>query len=159
FTVIKTSTISSFTPLAGTVGTTVIISGTNLGTATEVKFNGISAGAPTVVSATSIRATVPSGATTGKISVTNPAGDGLSAGIFKATPKINSLAPKSGIAGESFSITGLNLKVAATNPTVKIGAVVAPVTSSTDTVVVVTIPATAVTGKIMVTTVDGTGLS
>src|SRR5262249_13762987 len=78
---------------------------------------------------------------------------------FKVTPKINSFTPTSGLVGESFSITGLNLKVGGTNPTVKIGTVIAPVTSSSDILVVVTIPATAITGKVMVTTVDGTSTS
>lgn len=64
-------TISAFTPAAGSVGTTVTITGTNFSTnpiLNNVEFNGVKA---TVTSATSTQLTVivPSGATTGVITV------------------------------------------------------------------------------------------
>ena len=64
-------TITSFSPTAGTAGSTVVtITGTNFCGATTVLFNATAATTKTVNSATQITATVPTGATTGKISVT-----------------------------------------------------------------------------------------
>jgi len=58
-------------PVAGRVGTSVKILGTNLTGATSVTFNG-SAVAFTVVSATEITTTVPVSATSGSVDVTTP---------------------------------------------------------------------------------------
>ena len=63
--------ISSLKPAAGPVGTSVVITGTNFGTAkgtSTVTFNGTAA-ATTAWSATSITATVPAGAGTGNVVV------------------------------------------------------------------------------------------
>ena len=77
-------TITSFTPTAGPVGTTVTITGTNLTGATSVKFNGVTA---TITSntATQIVTKVPTGATTGPITVTTPNGTATSATNFTVT--------------------------------------------------------------------------
>jgi len=77
-------TITSFTPTAGPVGTTVTITGTNLTGATSVKFNGVSA---TITSntATQIVTKVPVGATTGPITVTTPSGTATSPTNFTVT--------------------------------------------------------------------------
>jgi uncharacterized repeat protein (TIGR03803 family) len=72
-------------PVSGTVGSTVIILGTNLTGATKLSFNG-TAVKPTVVSSTEIKATVPAGATTGTISVTTPSGTLKSNVAFVVTP-------------------------------------------------------------------------
>jgi len=60
-------------PTSGTVGTAVIILGTDLTGATSVSFNGTAA-TFTVVSPSEITAIVPAGATTGKVRVTTPSG-------------------------------------------------------------------------------------
>jgi uncharacterized repeat protein (TIGR01451 family) len=70
-----------FTPTSGATGAEVVINGSNLGSATSVKFNGTAA-TFTVLSATSLKAIVPAGATTGPISVTNPSGTSTSTGSF-----------------------------------------------------------------------------
>src|SRR6266511_3924968 len=77
-------TITSFTPTAGPVGTSVTITGTNLSGATSVKFNGVSV---TITSntATQIVTKVPAGATTGKITVTTAGGTATSATNFTVT--------------------------------------------------------------------------
>jgi IPT/TIG domain len=77
-------TITSFTPTAGPVGTSVTITGTNLTGATSVKFNGVSA---TITSntATQIKTKVPTGATTGPITVTTANGTATSATNFTVT--------------------------------------------------------------------------
>lgn len=66
-------TISGITPASGPAGSTVTISGANLGGATAVSFNGTPA-ASFSASASSIAAVVPAGATAGPISVTTPGG-------------------------------------------------------------------------------------
>ena len=66
------TSITSFLPASGPVGTVVTISGTGfqLGSGTSsVKFNGVEAPGFTVVSASVIKATVPSAATTGTITI------------------------------------------------------------------------------------------
>jgi uncharacterized repeat protein (TIGR03803 family) len=60
-------------PIAGAVGTPVIILGNSLSTATSVSFNGTPA-TFTIVSDTEITTSVPTGATTGKIKVTGSTG-------------------------------------------------------------------------------------
>jgi uncharacterized repeat protein (TIGR03803 family) len=55
-------------PTSGKVGSSVIILGTNLSSATSVSFNGTTA-TFTAVSKTEIKATVPTGATSGKVMV------------------------------------------------------------------------------------------
>ncbi|OWP62775.1 hypothetical protein CDA63_12765 [Hymenobacter amundsenii] len=62
-------TISSFTPVAGPVGTVVTINGTGFVKEVSVGFNGTDAIAVSVVSATQLRATVPAGSSTGPITV------------------------------------------------------------------------------------------
>ncbi|MCI0550505.1 MAG: DNRLRE domain-containing protein [Anaerolineae bacterium] len=79
------TTISSFNPTSGPVGTEVTILGNNFNGATQVAFNGTPVGRFTIVSNSEIRATVPAGATTGKISVTAPGGTATSADDFIVT--------------------------------------------------------------------------
>ena len=76
-----TPTITSFTPTSGKVGTSVVITGTNLTGTTGVKFNGTSA-TFTANSATQVTATVPAGAGTGPISLTTPGGTATSGNNF-----------------------------------------------------------------------------
>ena len=77
-----TPTIASFNPSSGTVGTSVVLTGTNFTGATAVKFNGTAAGSYTVNSATTITAAAPTGVTTGKISVTTSGGTATSSSSF-----------------------------------------------------------------------------
>jgi hypothetical protein len=78
---IAAPTITSFTPTSGPVGTSVVITGTNLTGATAVTFNNVAA-TFVVNSATQITATVPATATTGKIKVTTPGGSATSTADF-----------------------------------------------------------------------------
>ena len=66
------------------MGTSVVITGTNLTGVTAVKFNGVTATFSTNT-ATSVTAVVPTGATTGKISVTTPGGTATSTTDFTVT--------------------------------------------------------------------------
>lgn len=78
------ATISGFTPGNGPVSTSVVISGTNFISVSNVSFNGTPASF-TVNSPTQITATVPAGATTGNISVTNNCGTIVSSTVFTVT--------------------------------------------------------------------------
>lgn len=82
-------TITSFTPnnnSCGTVGTVVVITGTNFTGVTGVSFGGVPATVFTVNSATQITATVPALANTGKIRVSNADAFGDSPTIFTVQP-------------------------------------------------------------------------
>ncbi len=67
-------TLSSISPNPAAVGTSVTLTGTNLGGATAISFNGTAATTFAVVNGTTITATVPTGATTGNVTVTTPSG-------------------------------------------------------------------------------------
>jgi hypothetical protein len=63
-------------PTVGAANTSVLLVGTNLTTATVVRFNGVTAltTSPNASVTTALRAVVPLDATTGPITVTNEAG-------------------------------------------------------------------------------------
>jgi endonuclease G len=73
--------ITNVSPTSGSVGTSVIIKGTNFAGASVVWFNGTNA-AFTLNSSNQITAAVPTGATTGPVSVIAPGGLATSAGNF-----------------------------------------------------------------------------
>ncbi len=77
-------TISSFTPISGSAGITVTISGSAFTGATTVQFNGVAA-TFTVNSDAELTATVPAGASSGPITVATPAGTGACPGSFAVT--------------------------------------------------------------------------
>lgn len=82
--------ITSFSPGSGSVGSSVIISGTSFSSASEVTFKGVSA-AFHVDSASQITATVPTNAVSGLISVTIPTGTALSSNNFSVTGSVPDL--------------------------------------------------------------------
>ncbi len=86
--VVSVPTITSFTPISGPIGTTVVVAGTNfdpVAASNTVRFNGVTATTPSAASATSLTVTVPVGATTGPIFVTTLAGTGSSNTNFTVT--------------------------------------------------------------------------
>jgi RHS repeat-associated protein len=93
-------TISGFTPMIGTSGTSVTINGSNFDPATRndiVTFNGLRAKV-TGATATTISATVPSYATSGRIRVATPGGEAVSSGDF--------FIPPSGYTASNVGFTG-----------------------------------------------------
>ena len=160
FTVIPTTTtVSSFTPTNGPVGTVVIIDGFNFTGATDVKFGLVSAPGFTVLSATQISATVPPGAITSQISVVAPAGTGQSLVYYSVTvftPTISSVSPGSGPAGAAVAITGTNFTGVTA---VSFNNVAAAFTVISPTQITTTVPTAATTGVVRVTSLGGTALS
>ena len=73
--------IFAFSPTNGSVGTNVVIAGTNFSSASQVAFNGVSA-AFTIDTPTQITATVPTNAGSGFVSVTTPSGTAISTNSF-----------------------------------------------------------------------------
>ena len=105
-------TISSFLPISGSVGSSVVITGTNFGCTTSVMFNTTAATTYVVNSAAQITATVPVGATTGPLHVTTTGGGPANSSTnftVVAGPAITSFTPTSGPVGTSVTITGTNL--------------------------------------------------
>jgi hypothetical protein len=93
FTMLTNPTITGLSPVAGTVGTNVTISGGNFGASGTVTFNGVSA-SPTSWGIGTIIVPVPVGATTGPVVVT--AGGVTSNGyIFSLRQGITSVTPAS----------------------------------------------------------------
>jgi hypothetical protein len=80
------TTISSFTPTSGTIGTQVVVNGTGFTGATVVSFHGAAAAKYSVVSDIKITVIVPVSASTGAIAVTSPGGNGTSASSFTMLP-------------------------------------------------------------------------
>ncbi len=76
--------ITSLSPNAAAVGTSVAIFGTSFTGVTSVRFNGVSASF-TLVTVNQVNATVPSGATTGRVTLTTPSGTATSPANFTVT--------------------------------------------------------------------------
>ena len=109
FTYIPPPTITSFSPLSAGAGTTIIVTGTNLTTASAVSFGGVAAASFTVVSATRIDAVVGIGAS-GSVSVTTIGGAATRTGFqFIPAPVISSFTPAIAATGGFVSINGSNL--------------------------------------------------
>ena len=100
-------TVTGFSPVSGTLGTVVTITGTQFTGATDVKFGGTSASTFTVVSPTEITATV-AGGSSGAVTVINPTAfaykDGFSFSI--PGPVITSFTPTTATAGDVVTIEG-----------------------------------------------------
>uniref|UniRef100_UPI0005548F7F IPT/TIG domain-containing protein n=1 Tax=Hymenobacter sp. IS2118 TaxID=1505605 RepID=UPI0005548F7F len=151
--------ITSFTPVTGPVGSSVVITGAFFTGATRVTFNGTEASAFTVNSATRITATVPPGATTGRISVTTPVNTAQSATSFVViqAPVILSFTPAAGMAGTVVQLTGENF-IGVTRVTFN-GTVAPTFTVNSRTRITVTVPAQATSGPIEVTAAGGVATS
>lgn len=151
--------IASFAPASGAVGTSVMVSGTDLSGATSVSFNGTAATFQ-VLSATQFSTAVPAGATTGKISVTTPDGNAVSSASFSVTtaavPTVTSFTPASGVAGAAVTVSGTNFTGATS---VKFNGTPATFSVTDSTHISTTVPASATTGKISLTTPNGTATS
>jgi endoglucanase len=107
-------TVGSFSPASGPVGTTVTVSGSNLGTVTSARIGTGSSVPVTVVSPSSLRFVVPSDAASGTVTVTSASGSASSAASYTVTvpvsaPVIGSFSPASGPAGTTVTVSGSDL--------------------------------------------------
>jgi hypothetical protein len=87
-----TPSITSFSPTAGSQGTSVIITGSNLTGTTTVRFGGTAAQSYTVNSDTQITAVVGDG-TSGTISITTGGGTATSSGSYIYIPTATTTSP------------------------------------------------------------------
>lgn len=149
-------TIASVSPesLAGPVGSTVTITGSNLEGA-GVLFGDIAAIVDEASTATELIFTIPEGAETGKITITTAGGSVESAEFtIIQVPTITSIVPENmeGEVGSEITITGENLEDAE----VYFGEVlVAEVSVSSATEIIFVIPEGAETGPITIKTPGG----
>lgn len=152
FEVADTPVVLSFSPTKGGPGTVVTINGSDMDTATSVKFNGVSASF-TIINPTQLTATVPNTATNGLISVGSAEGSGVSAQIFSLPPTLSSFAPSSGGPGTVVTISGINFLG---TTAVSFGATAATFTVVSNDQITTTVPNGATTNVIKVTTGYGT---
>jgi hypothetical protein len=154
-TTVYAPTLTNLNPTSGSVGTSITLTGTNLGGATGVSFNGTAATTFAVVNSTTVTATVPTGATSGNVTVTTPGGisNGLAFAVVSA-PTISSFSPVSGVAGTPVTLSGTNLSGATS---VRVNGVAVTPTNVTATSLSFVVPARAsATQSITVTTPGGT---
>jgi hypothetical protein len=150
---IPAPTIVSFTPTFSTIGSTVVITGTNFSkTASNnlVEFNGVAAETPSSASGTSLTVIVPEGATTGNISVTIN-GQTATGGEFNLPHTFSSFSPLLGTVGDTILITGTNFSASAAKNVVKFKDKEAKVKAVSNTTLKAVVPEGAATGKISVT--------
>ena len=154
-------TVTGIAPSVGSSsgGTSVVITGTNLGSATSVDF-GSNPGTITADTATSVTATAPAG-TAGPvdISVTTPGGTSTTSAndlfTYVDAPTVTGIAPTDGPSsgGTSVVVSGTNLGSATT---VDFGSNPGTITADSATSVTATAPAgSAGTVDVTVTTPDG----
>jgi uncharacterized protein (DUF2141 family) len=152
--------ITSFTPTNGPVGTTVTLTGTNLGYASSVSFNGTAQTTFISNSATEIVLLVPAGATSGLLTVTTAGGTSAASSqsftVLPSPPSITSFTPASGPLSSTLTLTGQNL-LGLTS--VLVGEVPAQFSVVSSTSATLVVPRQATSQKIRVTSANGTGLS
>lgn len=107
--------ITGFSPESGPIGTQVVISGSDVDDATEVRFNGVVAEFSSFGG--TIAATVPAGATTGPITVVTSSGSAVSTAAFVVVavsdgPEITGFDPVLGAPETLVTISGRNLEAA-----------------------------------------------
>lgn len=150
-------TITSISPKAGPVGTSVTIIGENFSTTkagNTVTFNGMQATISSA-SATKLVVTVPQDATDGpvKVSVNGQTASGPSFDVTADPSKqlsITSISPKEGPVGTKVTINGQNFSDQKAKDTVTFNGTKAKVTSASTTKLVVTVPKGATTGPVKV---------
>ena len=116
FTYVPAPTVTSISPTSGPQagGTTVTLTGTNLGGATAVTFGATAATGFTVNSATQITATAPAGTGTVDVRITTVGGTSATSAADQFTyvpaPTVTSVSPASGssIGGTTVTLTGTN---------------------------------------------------
>jgi hypothetical protein len=148
--------ITSLSPTSGSAGTSVTITGTNFNAVAAnntVKFGSLTA-TVTSASTTQLVVTAPANVASGSVVVTTPVGASNGSTFSVPAPSISSLAPTTGLAGTSVTISGSNFGTTQGTSSVKFNGTTAAVSSWSDTSITVTAPA-ATNGNVVVTTGGG----
>ena len=148
--------LQSFLPATGAAaGQTVTLIGTGFTGVNAISVGGAPVGSFTVVSDTEITFSLPLDAVSGYFALTNPLGVGGSTGsqLFVVIPVITELAPASGPAGTTVTLTGSGF-VGTTAITVA-GTAVTNFAVTNANAITFQIPTGAVTGTIQLTTSTG----
>ena len=143
-------------PVSGMIGSSVVLTGTGLTSATSVEFDGVSAHF-TADSDTQITATVPAGATSGPVIVTTPGGTVVSSDFTVVGPTLASFTPQSGRLRDLVTLVGKGLTGATA---VKFnGQATSSFTVTGDTLITASVPFGATSGRISVTSPAGVAVS
>ncbi|MFM7155991.1 MAG: beta strand repeat-containing protein, partial [Bacteroidota bacterium] len=145
--------LTGLSPISGTAGTQVVITGTRLTDVTGITFNGVSATGFILISDTEIRANLPVSGQVQTLGAGSPCGP---ATLEIRQPVITGFQPSSGPPGTLVSITGTdfqNLGSVSVN-----GTAVIVISSSATNITAYVMPGTQ-SGAITVTTATGTGVS
>ena len=153
--------LTSLLPTTGIAGSTLVVTGSNLGASGSVTVGGVTA-ATSAWSATSITCTVPAGLTTGaKSVVVTPAGAAASnaltytvTAVPAPAPALTSLNPTHAQTGATVVIAGSNLGASGA---VRFGATTATTTAWSSTSVTATVPASLAPGATTVTVTPAGG--
>ncbi len=139
YTYVPAPTVTSLNRTAGSVGATVVISGTNLSTTTAVTFGGVSA-TISAKTATTVTVTAPTNSGTVAVAVTTPGGTATRNNAYTYVV-ITSVSPST---GPTVTINGSGFNVAA-SPTLTFGGTtVSSYSVNTDgTQITATVPARA----------------
>lgn len=151
-TVINAPTLTAVSPISGSIGATITLTGTNFTGASQVKLNGVTS-TYTVVSPTQIDATLPFGGTILNASVTTSCG---TANISTGALVINSFSPTSGAPGTIITVSGANMN-GVTSVTIN-GVSQLILANTSNSVTIFLMPGTT-TNKIVVTTSTGMATS
>ncbi len=154
-TALPAPSITTLTPNAGPIGTTVTIAGTNFRDqplSSTVKFFNNRTATATAWSNTSITVTVPASSATGSVTVT-VAGTASAGATFTVgnVPTITNLNPSSGLPGISVVVTGTNFGATKGSSTIKFNGLTAATTAWSATSITATVPAGATSGSVVVT--------
>ncbi|MFO1499466.1 MAG: IPT/TIG domain-containing protein [Verrucomicrobiota bacterium] len=140
--------ITAFNPTAGPPGTSVQITGNDLGTALEVDFGNAPA-VFSILSANLIVATVPLDATSDRITVDTGVGAAISAGTFFVAPTILDFQPDRAPPGSTITLLGLNFEGATA---VRFNGTNAQFSVTSPTQIRAVVPPGATSGHVSVTT-------
>jgi len=151
-TVNDAASLSNVSPISGSIGTTITLTGANFIGVSQVKLNGVNSSF-TVISSTQISVTMPFGGTILSASVTTPCGtSNISTGALTVT----SFSPTNGAPGTIITVSGTNMSSVTS---VTIGAVTQLILSNTSNSVTFFLMPGSTTGPITVTTTTGVATS
>ena len=153
-------TLTSFSPVSGSIGTSVTLTGSALTGASAVSFGTVYAPSYSVLSDTQVRAVIPAGAISAPLKVTTPGGTATSSTSFTVSPSpvptLGSFTPGTGPVGAGVTLTGTGFLGASR---VAFNGTTATYTVISATEIATAVPSGATSGAITVTTPGGTATS